>query len=47
MIKLLKKLESWASSYINLMALIRTLLSVFTGMFSLFIFLEIFGYLGA
>lgn len=46
MSKVLKKLELWASSYINIMALIRTLLAVFTGMLSLFIFLEIFGYMG-
>ena len=41
------RLETWASHRINTMAFIRTLLSVVTGVLSVFIFLQIFGYLEA
>ena len=39
-------IERWATKYVNTMALLRTILSVVTGFLSIFIFLEIFGYLG-
>ena len=43
----LQRLEDWSSNYINLMAFIRTTLSFVTAVLSVFIFLQIFGYIGA
>lgn len=42
----LKRMDFALSHYINLMALVRTILSVMTAMLSVAIFLQIFGYVG-
>ena len=43
---LLKKVDLYLGQYINLMAFVRTFLSILTAVLSVAIFLEIFGYVG-